>query len=82
VQCQLCGREAAGSDRLCRYHTEAYRRLKEGFERWCYAYGELDWLSYVRKVAENQETGVWVKDCCRKILKDQEGGDRYWVDSM
>ncbi len=76
MKCKLCIREAVeGKSDLCHYHTEAYKNLKEGFEKWRHAYGEVDWRTYLQKVAERPETGVWVKECCQLLL-EKESAER------
>ena len=70
MKCKLCYRES--NDNLCNYHQKAYLNLTSGFEKWCKAYKRIDWETYIQKVFEMPDTGIWVKDCCKlesQILK-------------
>jgi len=70
MKCSLCNREAIDDKlELCWYHNEACKKVEAGFEKWCLAYGELDWLTYLQRVDERPETGIWVKECCKFLKK-------------
>ncbi len=70
MSCRLCSREkVVRKTELCQYHHKALENLQESFEKWRYAYGNLDWDEYLKKVAEMPETGIWVKDCCNFLKK-------------
>lgn len=72
MKCRLCRREAVESkNQFCRYHNDAYKNLKESFEKWRHAYGKMDWKTYLQKVVERPETGIWAKECCEHLLKEE-----------
>ncbi|MFC1755433.1 hypothetical protein ACFL96_18930 [Thermoproteota archaeon] len=71
MKCNLCTKETRDDDsQFCWYHEESYKELEAGYNKWQYAYGELDWLIYLEKVARRPETGVWVKECCALLKKE------------
>lgn len=73
MKCDLCTKEIIkGNTRFCRYHEKSYKELKASYNKWKYAYGEMDWLIYLKKVAERPETGVWVKECCSLLKKESQ----------
>ena len=71
MKCRLCKKEAI-DDKLsfCNYHDECYKKIEIGFEKWHNAYGILDWLTYLRNVSDRSETGVWAKEYCNLLLKE------------
>ncbi len=69
MRCLLCWREGRSRGRLCFYHDEAYRGLREGYKRWCAAYGVMGWIRYLERVVELPECGEWVKDVVRMEIK-------------
>ncbi|MEM4297825.1 MAG: hypothetical protein QW815_05605 [Nitrososphaerota archaeon] len=71
-RCALCPREREAASQLCRYHHMAYENLKAKYDKWCYAYGELDWSDYLKKLLELPETGTWGKDVVMMELKKYE----------
>jgi hypothetical protein len=76
VKCSLCEREVIDSkSRYCRHHQAAFQNLSAGFEKWTCAYGKMSWTEYLHRVRNRPEMGVWVKECCEYILK-QEDADR------
>ena len=50
-----------GSGRYCSYHEQALRTLKEHYNQWVRAYGEMPWKEYLRKLEKMKETGDWIK---------------------
>lgn len=75
MRCPLCWREGKSKEGLCFYHAEAYRSLKEGYQRWCRAYGDLDEVRYLERLLELPECGEWVKDVAKMELKRLRGED-------
>jgi len=69
--CVVCGRKSEG--RYCQLHSEAYGNLVQGFEKWKPAMG-IGWLDYLKRVAENQNTGKWVVEVCKDLLTRQGEG--------
>lgn len=70
--CIICQREQEASSELCRYHSVADENLRAGYEKWCYAYGELSWKDYLKRLLELPETGAWVKEVASWELKKYE----------
>ena len=62
MKCKLCRREAERKSVLCVFHARAREALREGYECWSDAYGELSWKEYVNRIKGRAETGEWVKD--------------------
>ena len=79
MKCIICKKEVLeNSNQLCQYHTDARNNLKEGFKKWCDAYGELDWKIYIKKIAERSEAGVWVRECCEFLIQDESNEKNKW----
>ena len=43
-------------------HHDAFLNLKQKYETWVYAYGQISWQEYLNKLITMNEVGVWVKD--------------------
>ncbi len=65
TECVICGRPA--DDRYCRLHAGAYARLIQGYAAWTRAL-DVDWETYLQRVAAHPSTGRWVMDVCRDLL--------------
>ncbi len=63
--CVICGRST--DDRYCRLHAGAYARLIQGYAAWTRAL-DVDWQTYLQRVAAQPGTGRWVVDVCRDLL--------------
>jgi len=68
--CTICSREIPSGD-YCKYHEEAYKNLKEKYEEWLEAYGELSFSDYLQKVIQNPETGIWAKEVAEELAKKE-----------
>jgi len=66
--CIICKREIPLGD-YCKYHQEAYRNLKEKYDEWLEAFGELTFVEYLQKLIENPDTGLWVKEVAEDLEK-------------
>ncbi len=66
--CGICGRPT--DDRYCRLHAEAYAHLIQGYAVWTRAL-DVDWQTYLQRVAVHPSTGRWVVDVCRNLLTHQ-----------
>jgi len=64
--CSVCD-EKATSDRFCRRHEGAYRRIVETYAGWSEA-KENSPEEYLREIVELAETGEWVVDVARYVL--------------
>ena len=71
MKCRLCRREAERESVLCVFHTKAREALREGYGRWCDAYGELSWKEYLNRVIRNGETGEWAAEVARLMLASE-----------
>jgi len=60
-RCKICNRVKEFED-FCKYHSLAYKNLLASYERWKEAYGDLSWSDYLKKLMENENTGIWVKE--------------------
>ncbi len=74
MKCLLCWRESESKEGLCFYHKESYRSLKEGYRRWCRAYGDMGERRYLERLLELPECGEWVKDVAKMELKRLKEG--------
>ncbi len=66
-KCYICNRESEES--LCAYHKLAYEALRDNYEVWRKAYGDITWKEYIARVYERSETGRWVKDVIKHELE-------------
>ncbi|MEM3387244.1 MAG: hypothetical protein QXN08_06200 [Nitrososphaerales archaeon] len=69
MKCLLCWRESKSKYGLCFYHDEAYRSLKEGYQRWCRAYDNISEVKYLERLLELPECGEWIKEVAKMELK-------------
>ncbi len=60
TECPVCNRPSYDAEGFCKYHTDARVKLREMFESWRNAYGEIDWENYLGLVFEADATGTWV----------------------
>ncbi|MEM4311935.1 MAG: hypothetical protein QXX95_06055 [Nitrososphaerales archaeon] len=75
-RCDLCLKDSFKimELKLCYYHSLAYDNLFKNYERWREAYGELEWRDYLKKILENDNTGVWVKELAKALLEREVHG--------
>lgn len=66
-RCILCGRRATSV--LCSYHREAYENLLVGYREWCRRLGRISLEEYLERILLNPNTGVWVKEIVKAVLK-------------
>ncbi len=69
MECAICGRRS--ERRYCHLHDKAYENLVKGFEVWKSAM-DIGWSDYLKRVAENQNTGRWVAEVCKDLLSREE----------
>ena len=66
--CPVCNRRMAENDALCAYHQRAYLNLRDKYDQWKTALG-ISWNEYLREVADNPNTGEWVREVAQHILQ-------------
>ncbi|WP_434730933.1 DNA topoisomerase I [Thermogladius sp. KZ2Tp1] len=66
-KCIICGRQAL-SGNMCRYHYEAYKRLKEGYLEWSRR-EDVSFQDYLKQVVKSKSTGKWVKEVAEAVLR-------------
>jgi hypothetical protein len=67
-KCSACSRKAS-TDKYCDYHAQSFESLKEHYNQWVKAYGTISWSDYLTKLANKNETGIWVKEVISIELK-------------
>jgi len=72
-RCVICTNLVADGQTLCPYHLRAYANLREKYEYWKAVLG-LSWDEYLREIAENSNSGGWVKELCLHLLKKEDSG--------
>ena len=70
MQCPLCNRPTEENEALCAYHQRAYLNLKEKYDEWKTALG-IRWTEYLREVADNPNTGEWVREVAQYLLQKE-----------
>ena len=60
------------SDKYCDYHDKAYQNVMESYDDWQEAYGELDFVDYLKKLIDNPATGLWAKEVAEKLIESEE----------
>lgn len=73
MKCSLCEREANLD--LCGYHAEAKRQLESAYQVWREAYGSIGWIDYLNEIIRNPDTGRWVVEVARLVLRSSRDGD-------
>ena len=68
ISCTICKREIPLGD-YCKYHQEAYQNLKEKYDEWLEAFGELTFVEYLQKLIANPDTGLWVKEVAENLVQ-------------
>lgn len=68
MNCVVCGRQT--DERYCRFHERAHKNLVQGYEVWKHAL-DINWLMYLKRVAENQSTGKWAVEVCHDLLTNR-----------
>lgn len=67
-QCPICNRRRTENETLCTYHQRAYLNLREKYDQWKAALG-IGWDEYLREVADNPNTGEWVREVAHHLLQ-------------
>ena len=67
-QCPICNRQRTENETLCAYHQRAYLNLREKYDQWKTALG-IGWNEYLREIANNPNTGEWVREVARHIIQ-------------
>ena len=62
IKCVACTRKCCANSKYCTYHHDAFLNLKQKYETWTYAYGQISWEEYLNKLITMSEVGVWTKD--------------------
>ena len=70
INCSICKKEIPSGD-YCKYHQEAYQNLKEKYNEWLEAFGELTFTEYLQKLLANPDTGLWVKEVAEDLAKKE-----------
>ena len=70
ISCTICKKEIPSGD-YCKYHQEAYQNLKEKYNEWLEAFGELTFTEYLQKLIVNPDTGLWVKEVAEDLAKKE-----------
>ena len=70
MQCPLCNRPITENEALCTYHQKAYLNLREKYDQWKTALG-IGWTEYLREVADNPNTGEWVREVAQYLLQKE-----------
>ncbi|MDD1776589.1 MAG: hypothetical protein LUQ65_00345 [Candidatus Helarchaeota archaeon] len=71
INCIICNKEIPSGD-YCKYHQEAYQNLKENYNEWLEAFGELTFDEYLQKLLANPDTGLWVKEVAENLAKKEK----------
>jgi len=67
--CTVCGREAETLDaNLCKYHSEAIKRVEEYYKEW-YRREGVSWSEYLEKLSKLKSTGKWIREVLPYIYK-------------
>ena len=62
LRCIACTRKVIRTRKTVPYHHDAFLNLKQKYETWVYAYGQISWQEYLNKLITMNEIGVWIKD--------------------
>ena len=62
IKCVACTRKSCTNSKYCTYHHDAFLNLKQKYESWIYAYGQISWQEYMNKLLMMNGVGIWVKD--------------------
>ncbi|MEM4587097.1 MAG: hypothetical protein QXP17_00450 [Candidatus Jordarchaeales archaeon] len=54
----------------CEKHQLAYENLKKQYPHWKKAF-QISWQEYLRRVAENENTGQWAKEVADDLIRRQ-----------
>ena len=65
--CRVCHHDKIEDSVFCIKHSNAYNKLKSGFQQWRYALG-YQWLEYLEKLDEISGTGEYIKEMLDNIL--------------
>lgn len=65
-KCVICGKNAA--ERFCYFHEKAYENVKKKYKLWNKAV-TISQEEYLNKVVDNPNTGLWVKEVAKYLLK-------------
>ncbi len=69
--CRICGRTAYRAG-MCRFHYEAYERVRKGYGEWARRLGGIGFREYLRRLASRREAGKWVKEVASYLLTSSE----------
>jgi len=70
TSCRLCKRDCAPPSEFCKYHLTAKQNVESGYKQWSEAYGGITWKEYLRRIAQNAETGQWAKEVAELMSKE------------
>ena len=66
--CPICGREAYRRG-LCRFHYEAYEKLRKAYPEWARRVGGISFRDYLSRISSRSEAGRWVREVAAYLLK-------------
>jgi hypothetical protein len=72
--CFICKRKVETHKELCNYHFIALLNIEKSFQTWRDAYGNLDWMEYLKKLIENEENGIWVQEVAKYLITEKMEG--------
>jgi DNA-directed RNA polymerase subunit N (RpoN/RPB10) len=67
MPCLACGKQA--QDRYCAYHEKALNQLRDHYDKWVHAYGNISWENFLERLEGKNDTGAWVKEVIKAELK-------------
>lgn len=73
-KCQICSEKRVKDSVYCEKHLLAYENLKKQYPYWKNAF-QISWQEYLRRVAENENTGQWAKEVADYLIKRQTKSD-------
>ncbi len=68
-RCFICGRQAY-ADRLCSYHYNALRKLRDGFHEWLRRGEKVSYVEYLKRIDRLRITGQFIRDVVKYELKN------------
>lgn len=72
LKCIICEKRIESGE-FCEYHELARKNIDANYDKWNEAYGgDLSLKEYLKKIAEHEKAGRWVKEVAKYLLENKK----------